>query len=56
MECPAIVILLFGIMATQWSKATLSTTICIDQVSSFITMACNGCIQIALSSQYSDRK
>ncbi|KAK6107529.1 hypothetical protein QQG55_28550 [Brugia pahangi] len=55
MECPSmfITVLLFGIVAIQWSKvASFSTGICIDRISSLITLACNGCLRLATSSEY----
>ncbi|VDN86576.1 unnamed protein product [Brugia pahangi] len=57
MECPSmfITVLLFGIVAIQWSKvASFSTGICIDRISSLITLACNGCLRLATSSEYSE--
>ncbi|OZC12056.1 hypothetical protein X798_00575 [Onchocerca flexuosa] len=49
-----IIFLLFGTIGIQWSIAEFSTDMCIDRVSSLIMSICNGCVQITISSQYSD--
>ncbi|KAM3718100.1 MutS protein [Dirofilaria immitis] len=48
------IILLFAIIGIHRSIATFSMDTCIDQVSSLIMSICKGCVQIAISSKYTD--